>query len=133
MNSTNPNTYTHYYQPQTYSFKNIIKNTQTLKHHNKFLSLNLLIFPNINNKKPKLQQLKNFINNININIIQIHNLNINPKHYTKILDPNKYKNTINLLPIIQHLQSKFPHLHYNYFNPPHQTFTNPPKPITINI
>lgn len=97
MNSTINQTYNRYYNPQNYTFNNIRENKQIITQNDGFLSLNLLMFPNINDTENKLITLEKFIEDTNVDMIQIQNLNVDPKSYITLLKTDDFGPNINFL------------------------------------
>ena len=62
-------------------------------------------------------------------MIQMRNLNIDPVVYRSIQGADRFGNGIGFIPMMERLRARFPHLRYGYFNPPKETFDDPPGPI----
>ncbi len=133
MNSAVSDTYSRYYRPRGYTFADVRESGLTLKRHGGFLSLNLLVFPGLNDVEPELVALEEFIEDVGVDMIQMRNLNIDPERYEQILGPGKCAEGVGLLAMMQRLRSSFPNLRFGYFNPPHEAFKDEPGQITVNV
>jgi wyosine [tRNA(Phe)-imidazoG37] synthetase (radical SAM superfamily) len=133
LNSADPETYARYYRPRSYDFADVAESGRTIKRYGGFLSLNLLVFPGVNDLESEVQQLEGFIEDTGVDMIQLRNLNVDPELYQEILGEGRYGEGMGLLPMMERLRKRFPHLRYGYFNPHHQTFDDSPGPICVNL
>jgi wyosine [tRNA(Phe)-imidazoG37] synthetase (radical SAM superfamily) len=129
MNSAVPDTYNRYYRPRSYSFDDVQESGRTIKRHGGFLSLNLLVFPGVNDTEPELQALERFIDDLGVDMVQMRNLNVDPEAYTALLGADRFGSGVGLVVMMQRLRDQFPTLRFGYFNPPHQSFADPPEPV----
>ena len=118
--------------PRGYTFADVRESGRTVKRHGGFLSLNLLVFPGLNDMEAELTALEEFIAEVGVDMIQMRNLNIDPERYEAILGPGKCGDGIGLVAMMERLRAKFPALRFGYFNPPHQTFGDEPGQIIVN-
>jgi pyruvate-formate lyase-activating enzyme len=110
MNSPKGATYLKYFRPK-YPFEAIRQSALEMKNRNRFVSLNLFVFPGLTDAPREVKALKRFINETGIDMIQWRNLNMDPDAYIEALDlklePGMgIKNLIESLP-----------LRKGYFNP----------------
>ena len=122
LNAVTEAIYTPYYRPRTYRFSDVIESARTLKRHGGFLSLNLLVFPGVNDREPELTALSDFVADVGVDMIQMRNLNVDPVTYRDILGAEYHGPGIGLDTMMERLKDRFPHLRFGYFNPPHQSF-----------
>jgi molybdenum cofactor biosynthesis enzyme MoaA len=132
MNSADPITYALYYRPRSYSFADVTESAKTIKRFGGFLSLNLLVFPGVNDLESEVAALEDFIEDVGVDMIQMRNLNVDPELYERMLGKERYGEGMGLMPMMERLRARFSHLRYGYFNPPHQSFGQDPGPIYVN-
>lgn len=113
--------YNLYFRPRNYKFSDVLKSIETAKKYNKFVSVNLFIFPGFSDSKEQISALCRFIKTTGIDMIQVRNLNIDPDYYRKVLSSeNFFPKGIPFL--IDTIQNKFPYLKIGYFNLPKEHF-----------
>ncbi len=135
MNSAVERTYERYYRPRNYLFSDVRESGRTVTRHGGFVSLNLLVFPGVNDCESEIQALEQFIEDVGVDMIQMRNLNIDPELYRSMLsvgsDSDKPEPGLGLVAMMERLKARFPRLRYGYFNPPHQSFPEEPGPILV--
>ena len=131
MNAATPDIYARYYRPRGYTFADVAQSARVVSGHGGFVSLNLLVFPGVNDLEPEMEALEAFIGDVGVDMIQLRNLNIDPERYAAALGDGRLGRGIGLLPMMERLRARFPHLRYGYFNPPKETFGDPPGPISV--
>ena len=124
MNAADPETYALYYRPRGYTFADVTESARTVKRHGGFVSLNLLVFPGVNDLEPELRALEDFMADVGIDMIQLRNLNVDVELYRKCLGPERHGRGIGFLAMMKRLSARFPKLRYGYFNPPRETFVS---------
>ena len=129
MNSAVDQTYNRYYSPRGYTFDDVRESGRTITRHGGFLSLNLLVFPGVNDTESELAALEEFIEDTGVDMIQMRNLNVDPESYMALVGPDSFGTDIGFLSMMQRLRARFPKLQYGYFNPPHQSFNTAPRPV----
>ncbi|MDD5081028.1 MAG: radical SAM protein, partial [Candidatus Omnitrophica bacterium] len=114
LNSTRENIYKLYFRPYSYKFKDVIRSINTAKHKNKFVSINLFVFPGVIDSEAEVKSLLKFIDNTGIDMIQWRNLNIDTKLY---IDLVKEKTPgVGIKTLVKLIKGKFPKLKNGYFN-----------------
>ena len=131
MNSAVDSTYNAYYSPRSYTFDHVRESGRTIKRHGGYLSLNLLVFPGVNDTKKELSALEDFIEDVGVDMIQMRNLNVDPESYKTLLGDDAFAPGIGFIAMMKRLRARFPHLQYGYFNPPHQHFEKVPRPVPM--
>ncbi len=123
MNSVQEKFYNLYFRPGGYKFKDVLKSIRIAKRYNKFVAVNLLVFPGFTDWEKEVKSLFKFIGNTGINMIQFRNLNIDPDQY---IESFKLKKTScrGMLRLIEEIKSEFPGLKIGYFNFPKEMFSN---------
>ena len=118
MNSIRENCYNAYFRPVSYSFSDVRESIRTAKSLGKFVSVNYLNCPGFTDSEKESQALFNFIQSLDIDMIQWRNLNFDPGHYFRIMkaieDPGQ---AIGMKNLIEKLAQRFPKLRHGYFNP----------------
>ncbi|MCP4652198.1 MAG: radical SAM protein [Candidatus Omnitrophica bacterium] len=120
LSSAQEKFYNLYFRPCSYQFKDVMKSIKVAKKYNKFVSVNLFIFPGISDSESEVKALSRLIADSNIDMIQWRNLNIDPQYYLSNM-PYKRLKPMGILPAIKFISKKFPHLKHGYFNLPKES------------
>ena len=121
LNSPQDKFYNLYFKPAGYKFSQVIESIAIAKKYNKFVSVNLFVFPGFTDSAQEIKSLVNFIKNTGIDMIQWRNLNIDPEHYKEIM-PKGNLNPQGILYLLSVVEEKFPYLKMGYFNLPKEQF-----------
>lgn len=121
LNSPQEKFYELYFKPCNYKFSDILKSIEIAKKYNKFVSINLFVFPGFSDAQEQIKALTKFISNTGIDMIQWRNLNIDPDRYAKTLSQAKLKPQ-GVQFLLNAIKNKFPHLKMGYFNLPKEKF-----------
>lgn len=78
--SARPDTYKAYYCPQNYDWENVRASVRLARSQGIFVSLNLLTFPGLTDVPEETEALLEFIDQYDVNMVQIRNLNIDPDY-----------------------------------------------------
>ncbi len=115
LNSPIEKFYNLYFRPDNYKFSDVLKSIEIAKKYNKFVSVNLFIFPGFSDSQGQIRALSKFIKTTRIDMIQLRNLNIDPDYYCETIGDNDFlpKGIVFLIKTIQH---QFPYLKFGYFN-----------------
>ncbi|SFQ98246.1 radical SAM protein [Desulfoscipio geothermicus] len=73
--------YDAYYRPRDYSLADVARSINVARAAGVFVSLNLLVLPGLNDREPELAALVDFIEENNVNKVQLRNLNIDPDFF----------------------------------------------------
>ncbi|MEA3222854.1 MAG: radical SAM protein [Thermodesulfobacteriota bacterium] len=111
MNSARPPTYKAYFRP-SYDFDALHKSIYEMKKRDKFVSVNLFVFPGVTDAPKEADTLKAFIKDAGVDMVQWRNLNIDPDVYLDTLG-QKFPSGIG----VKRLISEIP-VRCGYFNPP---------------
>lgn len=123
INSPQEKFYNLYFRPLSYKFRDVLKSIEIAKKHNKFVSVNLFIFPGFSDSEEQIKALSGFIRNTGVDMLQMRNLNIDPDFYFEMLKcKDFFPKGINFLTNI--LNKEFPRLKIGYFNLPKEKFKN---------
>lgn len=110
MNSPRENTYKAYFR-QTYPFEALAMSALEMKKRNRFVSLNLFVFPGLTDAPKEVESLRRFIDSTGIDMIQWRNLNMDPDVYLEKIG-QKLPSGIGIKPLIESIPLK-----RGYFNP----------------
>lgn len=84
MNSARPESYTSYFR-QGYGFDALSKSAYEMKKRNRFVSINLFVFPGVTDAPKEAEALRDFISRNGIDMVQWRNLNMDPDVYLETL------------------------------------------------
>ncbi|MCD6570543.1 MAG: radical SAM protein [Deltaproteobacteria bacterium] len=110
MNSVRPSTYKAYFQP-SYDFDALYESVYEMKKRDKFVSINLFVFPGVTDAPKEANTLKAFIKDTGIDMIQWRNLNIDPDVYLDTL-AQRFPSGIGIKRLISEIDVRC-----GYFNP----------------
>jgi pyruvate-formate lyase-activating enzyme len=122
LNSPEENFYNLYFKPRNYSFRDVLKSIEIAKKYNKFVSINLFVFPGFSDSEEEIKALVKFISSTAIDMVQWRNLNIDPDYYLQILPRNLKPKGIPFL--LKTIKQKFPQVKMGYFNLPKEKFAS---------
>ncbi|RLB03448.1 MAG: radical SAM protein [Deltaproteobacteria bacterium] len=118
LNSCREDYFNAYYRPLGYSLDDLKKSLRVVKEKNGFASINYLLLPGLNDEREEFEDLCNFIEDTEIDLIQMRNLNIDPEWYLKKIGFRARGRPLGLLGLMEQISSRFPHIRFGYFNPP---------------
>ncbi|MFO8031931.1 MAG: radical SAM protein [Desulfohalobiaceae bacterium] len=116
LNSVRQELYDPYFRPQGYRFQDVLQSIRLAKEQGLFVSLNYLFFPGINDSEKEFAALEEFVQQGNIDFIQLRNLNLDPELYLGLL-PKETSPSIGLKNFLRRLRKNHPQLGVGYFNP----------------
>lgn len=116
LNSAITDLYNAYYRPKDYSFADVRQSIREARERGVFVSLNLLYFPGITDRIPELDALAELCGSLDVNMIQLRNLNIDPEWYAARMHPTQ-EQSIGLAQFMEKLGNRCPKLRFGYFNP----------------
>ena len=117
LNSCRPSYYTAYFRPRGYTFEALKKSLQVVKAHGGFASINYFILPGFTDQQEEWEALSRFLEETQVDLIQMRNLNIDPEWYLKSLKVTREMKTMGILQWMKRLKDHFPDLRFGYFNP----------------
>lgn len=85
--SARPDVYEAYYRPKGYLFSNVLESLRAAKSNGVYISLNLLVLPGLTDREEEIEALTQLINEIDIDLLQLRNLNIDPDFLFNTLPP----------------------------------------------
>ncbi len=122
MNSARDDVYTPYYRPKKYSFDDVRETLRVMRRHDRYRSINYLVFPGVTDTEPELDAISSFIEDADLDLIQMRNLNIDPELYRERLPAGTVREGFGIGVFMRRLKERFPHLHFGYFNPSKETY-----------
>jgi pyruvate-formate lyase-activating enzyme len=76
--------------------------------------INYLISPGVNDAPEEVQELKQFVADTGLDMIQMRNLSIDPDYYNKALGITR--RGIGIYRLLSELKREFPKLQFGYYN-----------------
>ena len=108
--------YTAYHRPFDYSFSDVIASIRQAKDLGVYVSLNLLSFPGLTDRKEEFEALSDLVDKLGIDMIQFRNLNIDPDMLIQAL-PAPQEDVMGMGKMIDSLRARFPHVRLGNFSP----------------
>ena len=129
MNSAIEETYNRYYRPVNYTFNDLVTSAKIAKDHQLFVSINLLTFPGVTDRISERDALLRFIEQTQIDFIQMRNLSIDPDIYLDVLGLED-EQTVGIQQFMERIRLEFPHIGLGYFNRPKEDYSTRGKGIS---
>ncbi len=123
MNSARDDVYTAYYRPKKYTFDDVRETLRVVRRHDRYRSINYLVYPGVTDTEAELEAVSSFIEEADLDLIQMRNLNIDPELYRERLPEGTVREGFGMGVFMRRLKERFPHLHYGYFNPPKERYS----------
>ncbi len=83
LNSVLKEPYTAYYQPRGYTFEDLRTSIRVARANGVLVSLNYLHMPGWNDREQEVEELVRFVNELDVQMIQMRTLNIDPDMYVQ--------------------------------------------------
>ncbi|MBD3246106.1 MAG: radical SAM protein [Candidatus Omnitrophica bacterium] len=122
LNSVRKELYHAYFRPRGYTFRDVLESIAIAKRRRKFVSLNLLIFPEVTDDAREAAALLKFLTRTKIDMIQWRNLNIDPEQYLPCVRP-WLTHPQGLIALHARTRNRFQGLKSGYFNLPTRSFS----------
>lgn len=116
LNSARTNLYNAYYRPANYTFADVCESIRIARERNVFVSLNLLYFSGLTDTYSEIEALTSLCSALDVNMIQLRNLNIDPDWYVSIM-PGIQEKATGLRNFMKLMRKACPRLKFGYFNP----------------
>ncbi len=123
MNSARPDVYETYYRPKKYTFDDVRETLRVMKRHDRYRSINYLVYPGLTDTDQELEAVSSFMEEAQLDLIQMRNLNIDPVLYRERMPAGTVREGFGMREFMRRLSARFPRLHYGYFNPSKETYT----------
>jgi MoaA/NifB/PqqE/SkfB family radical SAM enzyme len=122
LNSARPRLYEAFYRPEGYGLAEVLASAQAMSRRGRYVALNLLVLPGINDCQEDLGAIVSFIAEGGVRMVQLRNLNLDPERYLREIGPGAVGEPFGFLALVRRLRQRFPHLRFGYFNPPRSRF-----------
>lgn len=116
LNSARQELYTAYYQPQGYSFEQVLHSMEQAKAHDLFVCLNYLFFPGVNDTEEELEALCSLLEKYGLDFLQLRNLNLDPELYLRSVSAGQGP-CMGLNNFMNRIKQQCPWIRFGYFNP----------------
>ena len=117
LNSTRESYYHQYYKPKGYTFSEVKESLRVMKKGGGFTSVNLLTLPGVTDEEEEVEAIVRLIDETGIDLIQLRNLNIDPKWYLKKIGYRASGARLGLLKMMEGIRKSHPQVKFGYFNP----------------
>ena len=125
-NSAQADLYQAYYRPTTYSFAQVRESARVARAAGAYLMLNYFVFPGVTDTAAELDALSSWIDEVQVDMVQLRNLNLDPEIYlAKMAAVGGVGEPLGLLAWLERLRARFPDLAFGYFNPPRRKMRRP--------
>jgi len=115
LNATHADAYAAYYRPKRYAFADVVESIRTAKGLGCFTAINLLVFPGVSDREEEVEGLLSLIAETGLDLIQMKNLNIDPRRYLETLPPPR-GGAIGMREILRTIRRETPGVDIGYFN-----------------
>ncbi|MFH1876123.1 MAG: radical SAM protein [Candidatus Omnitrophota bacterium] len=124
LNSPTQALYQRYCKPRGYAFGDVLRSIAIAKKYNKFVSINLFVFPGLTDSAREVRGLCSFIRNHGIDMIQWRNLNIDPDYYRSKVPKQYLARPRGVSALVTYVGRLFPRLKMGYFNLAKEQFSS---------
>ena len=124
LNSAQEGLYTKYYQPNNYTFRDIVESIKVVKRNGGWASINYFVFPGITDSIPEVEALCGLIAETGLDMIQWRNFNIDPDWYLGKMGLTEPGDFIGILQVMDLINKEFPEVQFGYYNPPIERMAN---------
>jgi len=124
MNSVLPDIYTKYYQPNNYTFDDIVESLRVVNRYGGWSSINYFVFPGMTDSVEEYEALRALIKDTGLSMIQWRNFNIDPDWYLGKMGVAETGDCLGVVQLMELIHAEFPNLKYGYFNPPAERMKN---------
>ena len=118
INSAIKEHYNAYYQPNNYTFENVINSIKVVTDNKKWASVNYFTFPGMTDSFEEYEEFRKIIKQTNLSMIQWRNFNIDPDWYLEKLNYLETKDAMGMKTLLNKIHEEFPGIYFGYFNPP---------------
>jgi wyosine [tRNA(Phe)-imidazoG37] synthetase (radical SAM superfamily) len=117
LNSAISERYEKYFKPSGYTFEQVLLSIRKLKDAGRFVSLNYLFLPGVNDKEEEKAAFFKLLEEYQIDMIQFRNLNIDPDYYFRFM-PAPSGKTQGVRKYIEEIRASFPKIILGNFSIP---------------
>jgi len=123
LNSVLEERYNAYYRPKGYRFEAVRQSLIIAKAAGRFTMINYLISPGVSDAPEEVAELKRFVAETGVDMIQMRNLSIDPDLYNQAMGAGK--RGIGMYRLLAELKQEFPRLQFGYYNRTKENFFPP--------
>jgi wyosine [tRNA(Phe)-imidazoG37] synthetase (radical SAM superfamily) len=124
MNSARADVYEAYYRPKKYTFDDVKETLRVMRRHGRFRSINYLVFPGLTDTDGELDAISAFVEEADLDLIQMRNLNIDPELYRERMPAGSVREGFGIGEFMRRLRARHPRLRYGYFNPSKEAYAS---------
>lgn len=110
-----PETYQAYYR-SGYTLDNVRQSIAYAKANGVYVSLNMLLFPGLNDRPEEITAWEEFLGSTHVDLIQLRNLNIDPDWFLSVMPPEQQQPS-GVRPFLRRINEKFPNIGLSSFTP----------------
>lgn len=123
LNSVLEERYNAYYRPKGYLFEAVRQSLKIAKAAGRFTMINYLISPGVSDAPEEVEELKRFVAETGVDMIQMRNLSIDPDFYNQAMKVTG--RGIGMYRLFTELKREFPKLQFGYYNRTKENFFPP--------
>ena len=116
MNSAVPSSYNAYYRPSAYKMENVLETIRLARQAGVWVSINWLCLPGFNDSEEETEAMIRLVKDLDINMIQMRNLNMDPDLLLPDLPAPKGKE-LGVVTLLERLHREVPQLVVGNHNP----------------
>jgi len=120
INSAIKERYNLYFRPRGYGFEDVVISIKLLNDSGVYVMLNILVFPGITDEPNEIDSLIKLIQRTKPDMLQLRNLNIDPRLYLTIIRPKE--KPVGIINFLKTINQTFPSLKIGSFNRPKNYF-----------
>ncbi|NIQ97967.1 MAG: radical SAM protein, partial [Desulfuromonadales bacterium] len=109
-----------YYDPQGYTFSDVLESLRRAKGKGLYVMLNYLVFPGFTDRPDEVEALVRLVEETGIDMVQMRNLSIDPLLYWETL--GRFEGGMGMKEMLDHVKQRVPRLQYGYFNRTRENF-----------
>lgn len=118
LNSVQDSFYQNYFNPSSYSLKEVIESVKMAKKYGKWVSLNYFIYPGFTDNPHEMRAMMVLLRDIPVDMIQMRNLNMDPELCWEDAGYSLQKGQpVGLLSWMKEMKKVRPTIRFGYFNP----------------
>ena len=123
-NSARADIYTKYYQPNNYTFEDVVESLKMVRKYGGWSSINYFVFPGMTDSVEEYEALRELIIETDLNMIQWRNFNIDPDWYLGKMGITDTGECLGVKQLMMMIHEEFPNVKFGYFNPPIERIQN---------
>ncbi len=124
LNSAQASVYTRYYQPNNYTFEDIVESLRVVRRYGGWASINYFVFPGMTDSVAEYEALRELILTTGLSMIQWRSFNIDPDWYLGKMNIGDTGEFLGIKQMMELIHDEFPDVKFGYFNPPIERMNN---------